>query len=260
MQNRTKLLMAAASGAVLALSVASLYKPSGWDEPLAEHDVDSMAAPSLPGDFKPASGTGSNAAALGERSTSSSSTPSDTESSVVIATGNDIRESQFSIRTEPVNDKGVLPSAEQSSPGASAATGVLDTGGSDQKLSKLLDSIGIRCSFGAGNNTGTRFGAELSNGSASWQGGPITFDSFNAAEGSARMTGSVGATGSQSGELKVNLIAEETKLHFVGILSNGNLVSTTVFTNLDEQHRHIAVMSRHEGRFNYGDQFLGTCE
>jgi hypothetical protein len=43
-------------------------------------------------------------------------------------------------------------------------------------------------------------------------------------------------------------------------LPNRAFVAVTIFDELDNVGRHIAVMSRHEGFFEFGSQFLGTCE
>ena len=34
----------------------------------------------------------------------------------------------------------------------------------------------------------------------------------------------------------------------------------TIYDELDNVGRHIAVMSQHEGTFSYASQLLGTCE
>jgi hypothetical protein len=125
----------------------------------------------------------------------------------------------------------------------------------------LLDSARISCDFGAGNNTGTRIGDVLTvSGGAQWQGGLILYDFTDAGAGTARMTGSVGATGSPNGETEVQVMTEGTRVFLSGFLQNRAYVVVTIFDELDNVGRHIAVMSRHEDRLTYASQFLGTCE
>jgi hypothetical protein len=125
----------------------------------------------------------------------------------------------------------------------------------------LLDSTRITCDFGAGNNTGLRFGDTLSvGGGAQWQGGLLIYDLVDAAAGAVRLTGTAGATGSQRGEAKVQVTTEGSRVLLSGFLENRAFLAVTIFDELDNFGRHIAVMSRHEGFFEFGSQFLGTCE
>jgi hypothetical protein len=125
----------------------------------------------------------------------------------------------------------------------------------------LLDSARISCDFGPGNNTGTRVGDVLTvSGGAQWQGGLILYDFTDAEAGTARMTGNPGVTGSPSGEAKVQVTTEGTRVFLSGFLANRAYVMVTIFDELDNVGRHIAVMSRHESVFAYASQFLGTCE
>jgi hypothetical protein len=125
----------------------------------------------------------------------------------------------------------------------------------------LLDSTRITCDFGAGNNTGLRFGDTLSvGGGAQWQGGLLIYDLVDAAAGAVRLTGTAGATGSQRGEAKMQVTTEGSRVLLSGFLENRAFLAVTIFDELDNFGRHIAVMSRHEGFFELGSQFLGTCE
>ena len=125
----------------------------------------------------------------------------------------------------------------------------------------LLGSLRITCDFGAGNNTGTRVGDTLTiGGGAQWVGGPLVYDFVNATAGAARLTGSVGATGSPTGEATMQVSTEGSRVMLSGFLANRAFVAVTIFDELDNVGRHIAVMSRHEDRFTYASQFLGTCE
>jgi hypothetical protein len=125
----------------------------------------------------------------------------------------------------------------------------------------LLDSLRVSCDFRAGNNTGLRQGDVLTvGGGAQWQGGLILYDFIDAGASGARMTGNPGATGSPTGEAKVEVRTEGTRVVLSGFLENGAFVVVTIFDELDNVGRHIAVMSRHERSFSYASQFLGTCE
>jgi hypothetical protein len=73
-------------------------------------------------------------------------------------------------------------------------------------------------------------------------------------------TGTPGVTGSPRGEAKVQVATEGTRVFLSGFLENGGFVVVTIFDELDNVGRHIAVMSRHESVFSYASQFLGTCE
>lgn len=126
----------------------------------------------------------------------------------------------------------------------------------------LLDSARITCDFGAGSNTGSRIGDSLSVGSggAQWQGSLMVYDSLELSAGKARLTGTAGAVGSPTGEAKIQLVTIGSRIHFTGLLPNGTYMLTTIYDELDNMDRHVAVMSRHEnGFFNYGSQFLGVC-
>ena len=131
----------------------------------------------------------------------------------------------------------------------------------------ILDSLQIYCDFAAGNNTGLRFGDVLTvGGGAQWRGGPIVYDNVDLVAGTARMTGSVGATGSPIGEAKVRFTTEGTRVYLTGFLENRTYVVVTIFDELDNVGRHIAVMSRIHGggeyaaAMSFAAQFLGTCE
>jgi hypothetical protein len=125
----------------------------------------------------------------------------------------------------------------------------------------LLDSPRISCDFRAGNNTGLRFGEMLTvGGGAQWNGDLLIYDLIEGAAGTARLLGSASVTGSPSGEAKVQLTTEGTRVHLSGFLENRAFVMVTIFDELDNVGRHIAVMSRHDGFLSYASQFLGTCE
>ena len=126
----------------------------------------------------------------------------------------------------------------------------------------LLDSARITCEFGAGSNTGSRIGDSLSVGSggAQWQGSLMVYDFLEPSGGKVRLTGTVGAVGSPTGEATVQFTVAGSRIYFMGFLPNGMYILTTVYEELDNMDRHVAVMSRHgEGLFNYGSQFLGVC-
>jgi hypothetical protein len=126
---------------------------------------------------------------------------------------------------------------------------------------ELLDSSRISCDFRAGNTTGIRLGEMLTvGGGAQWQGGLLIYDLIDAGAGTARLVGTVGVTGSPSGEAKMQVTTEGSRVFLSGFLQNRAFVMVTIYDELDNVGRHIAVMSRHEGFFDYASQFLGTCE
>jgi len=89
----------------------------------------------------------------------------------------------------------------------------------------------------------------------------IVYDLLDSGAGEARMSGSPGATGTPTGETKVQVRISGTRLTFLGELPDGVLVVTTIYPELDDVGRHVAVMSRHEqASFTYAGQFLGTCQ
>ncbi|HUN25299.1 MAG TPA: hypothetical protein VMU67_03255 [Steroidobacteraceae bacterium] len=137
-----------------------------------------------------------------------------------------------------------------SSAAASAHPSPLDT---------LLDSVRISCQFDPGNGSEWPGGNMTVHG-ASWQGGPITYDSIDTHAGSAQMEGTQGATGSQTGETDVRVVATPTGLHFAGFTPRGDLVVTSVFAALDTAGHFIAVMSRHGAALQHESaQFYGSC-
>jgi hypothetical protein len=79
--------------------------------------------------------------------------------------------------------------------------------------------------------------------------------------GTARMTGSEGATGSREGVLDVLVTATRAGLHFSAFNSREELVVTTVFGRVDKQGRHLAVMTTHGSHpFNGSYQTYGSCD
>ena len=107
----------------------------------------------------------------------------------------------------------------------------------------ILNSLRISCDFAAGNNTGLRYGDVLTvGGGAQWRGGLIVYDNIDAFAGTARMTGSVGATGSQIGEAKVRFSTEGSRIYLTGLLENRTYVVVAIFDELDNVGRHIAVL------------------
>jgi hypothetical protein len=90
---------------------------------------------------------------------------------------------------------------------------------------------------------------------------PITYDSIDITAGKARMTGSVGATGSREGVLDMRVIATHAGLHFSVVNSRGELLLTTVFGALDEGGRRSAVMTVHGRQADDGSfQVYGSCD
>lgn len=125
----------------------------------------------------------------------------------------------------------------------------------------LLDDGRITCDFGTGSITGARVGDSLTigPGGAQWQGSLMVYDLLEPAGGKARLTGTVGAVGSPTGEATVQFTVAGSRIYFMGFLPNGMYILTTVYEELDDMDRHVAVMSRHGGLFDYGTQLLGVC-
>jgi hypothetical protein len=125
----------------------------------------------------------------------------------------------------------------------------------------LLDAGRITCDFGTGSVTGARLGDSLSVFSGSqWQGGLMVYNLFEPSGGKARLTGTAGAVGSPAGEATVQFMAAGSRIHIMGLLPNGTYMLTTIYDELDDMGRHVAVMSRHgDGLFDYGTQLLGVC-
>ena len=75
------------------------------------------------------------------------------------------------------------------------------------------------------------------------------------------MLSTVGATGSATGDAVVQLLTSDSRVVLFGVLPDGVFMVTTLYDDLDNFGRHVAVMSRHSSTFfNYADQWLGTCE
>ncbi|MFL6618345.1 MAG: hypothetical protein ACJ8MH_07065 [Povalibacter sp.] len=130
--------------------------------------------------------------------------------------------------------------------------------------SVLGQSGRIVCEFSVGSNAMPRNGRSPASDGAVWQGGAITYDRINFAEGTAQMLGSVGATGSQEGHADARVIARGPRVDFLVSLPSGGMVFTTIFGESSENGRYVAVMSRHEGlrapgTGTYGAQFIGSC-
>lgn len=130
----------------------------------------------------------------------------------------------------------------------------------EEQPNGFLSLSRISCEFEGGYNNGFIWEGKLQSGTASWQAGPIVYEAIDAERGTAQMIGSAGATGSLRGHADVQVAATSNRVEFLSNLENGHFVLTTVFGQLNEQGRYIAVMSRHEGGGHYGSQFLGSCE
>lgn len=136
------------------------------------------------------------------------------------------------------------------------------TGGATDKdsLANLLNSMKIWCRFAPGNGAWLRED-KISMYELAYQGGPISYDSIDIDSGTARMTGSEGATGSPEGALDVRATATRAGLHFSALNSRGELLVTTVFGAVDKHGRHLAVMTTHGTRAWDGSfQIYGACD
>ncbi len=132
--------------------------------------------------------------------------------------------------------------------------------GDESPLPQLLNSMTIWCRFDPGNGAHLQ-GSDVSMYELTYQGGPISYDSINIESGTARMTGSAGATGSLEGVLDVLVTATRAGLHFSAFNSRGELSVTTVFGAVDKQGRYSAVMTTHGSHpFNGSYQTYGACD
>lgn len=126
-------------------------------------------------------------------------------------------------------------------------------------LADLLDSMTIWCRFDPGNGAWLRE-EDISMYELAYQGGPINYDSIDIDSGTARMTGSAGATGSREGVLDVLVTATRAGLHFSAFNSREELVVTTVFGAVDKHGRHLAVMTTHGAHADGSYQTYGACD
>jgi hypothetical protein len=128
----------------------------------------------------------------------------------------------------------------------------------DAPLTGLLNSEEISCRFDPGNASRVN-GPNISMYELADR--PITYDSIDITAGKARMTGSVGATGSREGVLEMQMVATHAGLHFSAVNSRGQLLVTTVFGALDEGDRRWAVMTVHGRQADDGSfQVYGSCD
>ena len=145
--------------------------------------------------------------------------------------------------------------------GSSGATSTSATESADSKLpGDLQKSAKLWCKYDPGN------GAHLQDGiitkyDLAYQGGPVTFETIDISAGTARMTGSPGATGSLEGVLDVLASNTRAGLHFSAVNSRGELMLTTVFGAVDKNGRHPSVMTTHGMHlFNGSYQIYGSCD
>jgi hypothetical protein len=129
----------------------------------------------------------------------------------------------------------------------------------DAPLTGLLTAEKISCRFDPGNAARVNGPNNISMYELADR--PITYDSIDITAGKARMTGSVGATGSREGVLDVQMVATHAGLHFSAVNSRGELLLTTVFGALDEGNRRWAVMTVHGSQADDGSfQVYGSCD
>jgi len=159
----------------------------------------------------------------------------------------------FVLAPDQSSDALAMPSSDR----AKSAAG--DTADKDP-LADLMKSMKIWCRFDPGNGAWLRED-KISMYELAYQGGPISYESVNIESGTARMTGSAGATGSSEGVLDVLVTATHAGLHFSAFNARGELVVTTVFGAVDKNGRHMAVMTTHGLRaFDGSFQTYGACD
>jgi hypothetical protein len=178
------------------------------------------------------------------------------------------------IASTPV-ESGKQQSAPRRASGAEASSRVTDVVGNssdagpielvanqpsdDAPLTGLLTSEKIECRFDPGNAARVNGPNNISMYELADR--PITYDSIDITAGKARMTGSVGATGSREGFLDMQMVATHAGLHFSAVNSRGELLLTTVFGALDEGGRRWAVMTVHGRQADDGSfQVYGSCD
>lgn len=128
----------------------------------------------------------------------------------------------------------------------------------DAPLTGLLTAEKISCRFDPGNAARVN-GPNISMYELGDR--PITYDSIDVTAGTARMTGSAGATGSREGVLDMRMVATHAGLHFSAVNSRGELLLTTVFGALDESDHRRAVMTVHGRQADDGSfQVYGSCD
>jgi len=143
-------------------------------------------------------------------------------------------------------------------PGAGPIELVANQPSDDAPLTGLLNAEKISCRFDPGNAARVN-GPNISLYELADR--PIAFDSVDIDTGKARMTGSVGATGSLEGVLDMQVVATHAGLHFSAVNSRGELLLTTVFGALDEGGRRRAVLSIHGRQADEGSfQVYGSCD
>jgi len=164
-------------------------------------------------------------------------------------------------------------SSPQQAPGAGASRVTEEVGNSadagpielvanqpsdDAPLTGLLTSEKISCRFDPKNGARVN-GPNISMYELADR--PVTYDSIDITAGTARMTGSVGATGSREGVLDMQMVATHAGLHFSAVNSRGELLLTTVFGALDESGVRRAVMTVHGRQADEGSfQVYGFCD
>lgn len=160
----------------------------------------------------------------------------------------------------------VKPHVEESTGDNSPAAGYVqlpDTSSESTKSAPTADlakSIKLWCRYDRGNGAHQREGT-TSMYDLAYQGGPITYESIDLAAGTARMTGSEGATGSNEGILDVLAASTRIGLHFSAVNSRGELIVTTVFGAVDKSGHHPSVMTTHgKTAFNGSYQTYGSCD
>lgn len=131
--------------------------------------------------------------------------------------------------------------------------------GDGEAGAKLLDAFRIDCEYGPGHGGRWPRGM-LTPHTASWQGGPITFDTIDLGAGTARLRNAPGLTRNLEGELDVRVHATDTGLHFTVFAPGGELIVATVYAAHDSQRRQLGVVSFHGPRMDHESaQFYGAC-
>jgi hypothetical protein len=119
----------------------------------------------------------------------------------------------------------------------------------------------VSCQFDPGYSVLVGSGAFTMMGTANWQGGVIGFDVIEPETGRTTMSGSAGATGSSNGTAEMLMTKSNAGVSFSGVVPNGDMIVTTLFSERNSHGAYLAVMSTHGAANGHGaQQFYGACD
>lgn len=128
------------------------------------------------------------------------------------------------------------------------------------ELEKLHSVYRASCQFDPGYSALVG-NASFSLAGANWQGGLIGYDVIEPENGRTTMTGSPGVTGSSNGTAEVQMLKSNAGVSFSGIVANGDLIVTTIFSEKNSRGAFLAAMSIHGAATGHtASQFYGACD